>query len=105
MASLGKRLMRIGTVDEDMTPALRALIARLRADVGRFTAGQAATGRVRIVEGRVVVEIQGRNAGCVARQIERRVPAGLAVLVEDGPDWRRITIQEQAHEGPGPDQD
>jgi hypothetical protein len=79
---IGKQLMRVGRPDEHLPEALRAIVGRLRTDLVRFGSGREASGAVRLEGEAVVVDLAGRDAGFVARQLARRVHPPLRAVVE-----------------------
>jgi hypothetical protein len=99
---LGRRLMRAGTPEGELGAHLLPYVGRLRTDVVRFCAGREAHGAVRLEGASVAVEVTGRDAGFVARQIARRVLDPLRAIVEDGGrGCATVRITEASDEGQG----
>jgi hypothetical protein len=74
----------MGTPEGDLPPRLLAQVGRLRTDAVRFCQGREAHGSVVLEGAAVVVDLTGRDAAFVARQLARRVLAPLHAVVEDG---------------------
>lgn len=81
--SLGQKLMRVGRPEGDLPDALRAVVGRLRTDLVRFGAGREMNGAVHLEGTSVAVEMTGRDAGFVARQLARRMHPPLRAIVEE----------------------
>ena len=95
MMGLGRRMMRVGTPEGDLGVHLLPYVGRLRTDVVRFCAGRAAHGEVRLEGASVVVDLTGRDAAFIARQLSRRVLAPLCAVVEDGERGKaRVRVTE-----------
>ena len=92
MSALGRRLMRLGRPEGELSRDMREVLGRVRADLRRFAAGM--TERVTVDGEQIVVELDGRSARCVAQQVAKRVRGPMTAVVEDRDGGATVRITE-----------
>ena len=93
-----KKLMRLGQPDEQLSENLRRALGDLRANLIRYQAGRMSMGELRIDGARVIMELRGREAAAIARQLQGRIHPPLQASIEQASGVQRLIV-EDSHEG------